>query len=311
MPIFSTTNRSNLDPVYILRRLSPPHVKNIMSNLIRETLLPNGMKVFYLVSREISVIYDEVQEYFRNGIELHEGDTVFDVGANIGLFTLWVYQLCNKNVNVYAFEPIPAIFEVLQRNAQRFDPQTQKLKVFPCGLSRESKMTTFAYHPNAPAWSNAYPDDWKQDWEEKRERALLNYKDAPPHIRRLRWVPPFLRSLIVNYSLKKLFATEMVSCQMRTISDILREQNVQRIDLLKVDVEKDELEVLLGIEEPDWPKIKQVFLEVHDIDGRLQKIIELLKRHELSEITVTQEGIFKGSNIFALYALKRKSARNH
>jgi MFS superfamily sulfate permease-like transporter len=29
-----------------------------------------------------------VQTYIKNGIELHKGDIVFDVGANIGLFIL-------------------------------------------------------------------------------------------------------------------------------------------------------------------------------------------------------------------------------
>ncbi len=65
-----------------------------------EVKLPNGMEIFCLRKDEVKLIYEEVQAYIKNGIELHEGDTVFDVGANIGLFTLWVYQLCNKNVVV-------------------------------------------------------------------------------------------------------------------------------------------------------------------------------------------------------------------
>jgi FkbM family methyltransferase len=127
-----------------------------MSALIPEILLPNGMKIFYIREDEVKFLYEQVQGYCKNGIELHEGDIVFDVGANIGLFSLWVYHLCNKNVSVYAFEPIPAIFEVLHCNAQRFDPE--KLKVFPCGLSQKPKSMTFAYYPNATGLSTAYPD---------------------------------------------------------------------------------------------------------------------------------------------------------
>jgi MFS superfamily sulfate permease-like transporter len=33
-------------------------------------------------------VYKEVHTYIKNGIELHKGDIVFDVGANIGLFML-------------------------------------------------------------------------------------------------------------------------------------------------------------------------------------------------------------------------------
>jgi FkbM family methyltransferase len=275
-----------------------------MQTLIPETMLPNGMKIFYLVEDEVPALYKQTQEYFRNGIELHEGDTVFDVGANIGLFTLWVYQLCNKNVSVYAFEPIPAIFEVLQRNAQRFD--SEKLRVFPCGLSREAKTMTFAYHPKATVLSNAYPDDSKELRDQLKGAILRNLKDAPPSIRRFRWLPPFLRPFIFDQKAEKAFQIERVTCQLRTVSDIVREHDIQRIDLLKVDVEKSELDMFLGIEEQDWPKLKQVVVEVHDLDGRVEKIAALLKEHGLSEITVEQEPFFKGSNLFNLYAKRRK-----
>ncbi|MDJ0633674.1 MAG: FkbM family methyltransferase [Xenococcaceae cyanobacterium MO_188.B29] len=100
------------------------------------------MKIFCLREEEVPVLYEQIQEYVKYGIELQEGDLVFDVGANIGLFSLWAYQKCQKNVNIYAFEPIPAIFKVLQANAQRFD--SEKIKVFPCGLSHQPKSITFA-----------------------------------------------------------------------------------------------------------------------------------------------------------------------
>jgi FkbM family methyltransferase len=273
-----------------------------MQTLIPETVLPNGMKIFCLRQEEVPTLYEQIQEYFRNGIELHEGDTVFDVGANIGLFSLSVYQQCQKNVRVYAFEPIPAVFEVLYRNAQRFDPE--KLRVFPCGLWRESKMMKFAYHPNATPLSNAFPEDSQELWNQLQGAILRNLKYAPPFLRWLRWLPPFLRSLILNEQGKKAFQIEQITCQMRTISDIVRENDIHQIDLLKVDVEKSELDVLLGIEEQDWQKIKQVVVEVHDLDGRVEKITALLKAQGLSDVTVEQEPLLKGSNLFNLYALR-------
>ena len=273
-----------------------------MSHLIKETVLLNGMKIFCLQEEEVPILYEQIQEYFKNGIELSEGDTVFDVGANIGLFTLWVYQKCNQNVSVYAFEPIPAIFEVLQHNSQRFDPK--KLRVFPCGLWRQSTMMTFAYHPNATALSNAYPESANDERDQLKRTVLRNLKNAPPFIRWLRWLPPFLRSFILDRKLEKAFQIEQITCQLKTVSDIIRENNIQRIDLLKVDVEKSELEVLFGIEEQDWHKIKQVVIEVHDLDGRVDKIKALLEEHGLSKITVEQEPVFNGSNIFNFYAVR-------
>lgn len=45
------------------------------------------------------------------------GDTVVDVGGNIGFFTLWVMDKIGASGHVYAFEPIPSTFDVLRENA--------------------------------------------------------------------------------------------------------------------------------------------------------------------------------------------------
>lgn len=265
-------------------------------------MLKNGMKVFCIREEEAITLYGQIQEYFRNGIQIKEGDIIFDVGANIGLFTLWAYQLCNQNAKIYAFEPIPAIFEVLQHNVQRFDPEN--LKAFPFGLSRESKVVTFAYYPGATALSNAYPEDADELQEQLQQVILRNIQYAPLTIRWLRFFPGFLRSYILAQRAKKTFQTQQVSCELRTISDVMCEYNIQKIDLLKVDVEKGELDVLLGINEQDWSKIKQVVVEVHDLDNRVNSIQALLKNHGLNKITIEQEPLFQGSNIYNLYAYR-------
>jgi hypothetical protein len=64
-------------------------------------------------------------------------------------------------------------------------------------------------------------------------------------------------------------------------------------------VEKSELDVLLGIEGQDWPKIKQVVVEVHDLEQRVKKITALLKEHGFRKITLEQEPFFEGSNVFS------------
>jgi len=67
----------------------------------KQVKLPNGKKIFCLNQHEVQVVYQEVKTYLKNGIELHEGDTVFDVGANIGLFTLLVDDLYNGCLNYW------------------------------------------------------------------------------------------------------------------------------------------------------------------------------------------------------------------
>lgn len=268
--------------------------------MIRETKLTNGTKIFCLSELEVPVLYEQIQDYIKYEIKVAEGDTVFDVGANIGLFSLWTYQNCRQNVNIFAFEPIPAIFEVLQANAERFDPE--KIRVFPCGLGKESKSVEFAYHPNASMLSTAYQDDLPELQNQLKQTAVRNIENAPESVRWLRWLPPFLRSLLIQPKLNEAFQTEQVTCQLRTISEIVQEHKIDKIDLLKIDVEKGELDVVLGIEDRDWQKIKQVAIEVHDLDGRLQQIKNLLEQHGFNEIKVAQEAMLQGSNLFNLYA---------
>jgi FkbM family methyltransferase len=265
---------------------------------VSEFALKNGTKIFCLHKSEARFMSEEVKEYLKHGIEIQEGDTIFDVGANIGVFTIWAYQLCNRNANIYAFEPIPQIFDVLSRNARRIS--LENLKVFPYGLAREGKTATFAYYPEATLWSSAYLDFSNEQIEESKSAVLRNLEATPLWFQRL---PAFLRTAFVDRMFGRTIRNaERVTCQLRTLSEVIREQRVCQIDLLKIDVEKGELDVLLGIEARDWPKVKQVAIEVHDVDRRVETISALLKARGLGTIVVDQQPILKGSSVFLLYA---------
>ncbi|MBW4598325.1 MAG: FkbM family methyltransferase [Calothrix sp. FI2-JRJ7] len=273
-----------------------------MLGFIPEITLPNGVKIFYKNREEVEFLYEEMPLYLQNGIELHEGATVFDVGANIGLFTLYVSKLCNKNVNIYAFEPVPAIFGILQCNVQRLN--SEKIQIFPYGVSHSSGTVNFAYYPNCTGWSTLYPDDSQYQRDLIKNVTLNNLNEAPAFIRWLRWIPSFVRAFILDQKINKAFQAEQITCHLKKLSEIIREQNIEKIDLLKVDVERSELDVLLGIEVQDWYKIKQVVLEVHDLDGRVQKVKDLLMQHGFSKITIEQQNFLKGHEYFNVYALR-------
>lgn len=273
-----------------------------MPDLIPEIILPNGVKIFYKNREEVEFLYEEMPLYLQNGIELHEGATVFDVGANIGLFTLYVSNLYGNNVNIYAFEPVPATYKILQRNIQRLN--SEKIKILPYGLSNNFGTVNFTYYPNCTAWSTLYPDDSQYQRDLIKKVALNNLNEAPSFIRWLRWIHPYIRTFILDQKINKAFQATQVTCYLKTLSEIIREQNVVQIDLLKVDVERSELDVLLGIEEQDWQKIKQVVVEVHDLDGRVKKVTDLLMQHGFNKITVEQQNLLKGSDYFNMYALR-------
>jgi len=266
--------------------------------------IENRMEIFCLPNRrkEVPILYEQVKEYLKHGIQLKPGDLVFDIGANIGLFTLYLHHLFQGTVKSYAFEPIPELYEILKLNTERFSPTS--LRSFPYGLSQESSTKIFTYYPNASPMSTTYPEDPQVIKEKFKLAVLNNYKEGPPAFKRLGWFPPFLREPLLDHELRNAFQAETVSCQLKTISEVIQTEKVLDISLLKIDVEKSELDVLLGIEEADWPKIQQVVVEVHDLEGRLETIMGLLKSRGFTGLTVEQEPILKGSDVFSVYGLR-------
>ena len=72
-------------------------------------------------------------------------------------------MLC-KDATVYAFEPIPPIFETLKLNASVYEVN---VKLYNCGLSNANKKVTFTYYPHSSCMSGYYAD---ADWTAKHFR---------------------------------------------------------------------------------------------------------------------------------------------
>jgi FkbM family methyltransferase len=267
--------------------------------------LPNGAVVSCLQKHEVPLVQLEIETYFTNGIKLKPGDTVFDVGANIGLFSLAAYERCGHDLRVFAFEPVDAIFQVLRSNLER-RTRTVLANTLPYGLSNSSRTIQFAYYPGAPVLSTAYPDE-TADLAVVKDAVLnsiIHLDQAPLAVRCLRWLPKALGSLILDCALRWTLRRKTVNCQLRTLSQVVRDHGVERIDMLKIDVEKAELDVLLGVEDGDWAKIQQIVIDVHDDDDRLGTVIALLRKHGLTEITVEQPPTLKNSGIYTVFALR-------
>ena len=82
------------------------------------TRLPDGTSIDCIVRTEARVLVEHAEGYLEQGIELPDNAVVLDVGANVGVFSVMLAR-DHKNVSVHAFEPIPPIADVLQRNADR------------------------------------------------------------------------------------------------------------------------------------------------------------------------------------------------
>lgn len=56
------------------------------------------------------------RDYFQDGIELRTGDTVIDIGANFGAFSIAASRLVGDSGKVWCYEPNPFVFERLEHN---------------------------------------------------------------------------------------------------------------------------------------------------------------------------------------------------
>ncbi|HEV2735379.1 MAG TPA: amino acid adenylation domain-containing protein, partial [Longimicrobiaceae bacterium] len=110
--------------------------------------LSDGAEVFHLNAEETRFLDREIfgaRSYLRHGVHLPaRGAVVFDVGANIGLFTLQVSRL-SRGARGHAFEPMPALAQVLRANVRLHGVQA---RVHECGVAAEPGSATFTFYPN-------------------------------------------------------------------------------------------------------------------------------------------------------------------
>ena len=86
------------------------------------------------------------------------------------------------------------------------------------------------------------------------------------------------------------------------LSDVIAEEGIERIDLLKINVEKSELDVLLGLDADDWPKIRQLVIEV-DRRRNLEPITSLLEMHGY-DVLVEQDPLLRKTELCYVYAIR-------
>jgi amino acid adenylation domain-containing protein/FkbM family methyltransferase len=263
--------------------------------------LPNGLSIAHQNKNETDYLYEELfvkQCYVKHGITLPARGCIFDVGANIGMFTLFVNQH-SPQARVYAFEPIAPIYETLRLNLGLYCPNA---KLFQIGLSNEEKTETFTYYPRYSMMSGLSEYANESDEVEVIKRYIKNEEQSGA---------AEMGALLEHADeiLAGRFAVELCESQLRRLSEVIREEGIERIDLLKVDVQRAELDVLEGIEAEDWKKIEQVVMEVHDgkgqeSEGRIGKIADLLEARDFV-VVVEQDELLTGTDRFNLYARRR------
>jgi len=262
--------------------------------------LPNGLTVAHRNRNETEYLYQEIfadRCYARHGIELPEGACVFDVGANIGMFSLFVLQECRRP-RIYAFEPLPPLFETLRLNRDLHGPE---IRLFPFGLSEVEHVERFTFYPRYTMMSGqsayARPEAEVEVVKRFLENQLATGVDEAAELMEE-----------AEELLEGRFEAEVVEARLRRLSDVLLEEGVEHVDLLKIDVQRAELDVLRGIDEDDWGKIDQVVMELHDDPetesaGRVGEVTDLLEGLGFS-VVVEQDELLRETDRYNLYAVR-------
>ncbi|KOV93032.1 FkbM family methyltransferase [Streptomyces sp. NRRL B-3648] len=209
--------------------------------------------------REIFV--DDV--YFRHGVDLPAGAVVVDVGANIGMFTLCAARR-SPGARIIACEPLAELAAAVAVNAE---VHAADVTVVARAVGAAEGEADFTFYPHNSVMSGAFAD---ADADRRTLRGyLLTGADSEG-------VDPQDR-LVADRLAADLLAAEHRRVAVTTLARIAADHGLTRIDLLKIDVEKAEEDVLRGITPELWAGIRQIVMEVHDIDGRLASVTKTLE----------------------------------
>lgn len=177
-------------------------------------------------------IYSEVflsQIYYHPEMKIRKYPVVMDVGANIGIYAIWAARRYQP-FQVFAYEASPRTFQYLAENiAHQVDPQTTRVIPINRAVARRSG-----------------------------EKLVLNQSTTVSGIstlldaRRVSWVEHAAETS----------ALERHEVTTTTVSDEIAAHGLEQIDILKIDVEGYFLEVLGGIRDEDFAKIRNVVVEV-------------------------------------------------
>jgi FkbM family methyltransferase len=215
--------------------------------------LDGGLTIFASSALEARYQHREIfGERCYGEIRLPPRALVVDAGANVGLFVLFVKRQ-HPDATVLAFEPVPDSAHLLRKNIELHRLSDVTVYQVALGSSRETD-APLTHYPALPGNSTRHP-------EQKQLQQTVLARTHPA-----RWV-------------QRLHQAQTITVAVERLSTYL--DDGRAVDLLKIDVEGAELDVLQGIDARHWPLIRQVVMEVQDLDDRLAQVCDLLARHGL------------------------------
>lgn len=222
-------------------------------------VLPDGRTVHCVNAYEVDFGAHEIftDDLEGHGIRLPEDGVFFDVGANIGLFSLLLSDRCAR-ARIFAYEPMPDAFAALEKNMRERSPQGVAVQV---GLGAAPGELEFDHFPGITALSTAHSAVGQELAAGLRKiiSGAQNAADVDQILDKTGATELRNDAGFVD----QLFRHEKVRARIETLSGEMARHGLDHIDLLKIDTEGAENDVLAGIAAADWPRIRQLMVEVH------------------------------------------------
>jgi len=257
--------------------------------------LSDGRNIHCVNAYEVAFGWHEISsdDLRARGLTFPPG-TYVDVGANIGLFCIRLRDLCPE-AKILAYEPMPAAFAALERNAADLDGD---IRTIPLALGAAPGNVTFEQFPGLTALSTA--NHAVGERLAGGIRSLLSSQGSADIRAILDRTGAYDRMDDAGF-VDQLLTAETITATVDTLARQAEAQGIEQIELLKIDTEGSERAVLDGVG-PLWPRIRQLMIEVHGgADERDAIAAELRERgyrvsaddHPMSE---------DGAAVFHLYA---------
>jgi phthiocerol/phenolphthiocerol synthesis type-I polyketide synthase E len=197
--------------------------------------LPNGLTCYVASKRQELgtryIIWEIFQKrrYFHPGFELKPGDTVVDIGGNLGLFVLWAAPQIGDG-RIVTIEPDPEALRCLHTNIEAN------------GLTNVTVMEEAVGLPDSTLELESYAG-----------AEGLTHDAAHRQV----W---FTRLLM------KLGRYERVTtiAKQRSLGQIMDEQSVSHVDFLKIDCEGGEYNILRNVSRDELARVDKIAIEYHE-----------------------------------------------
>jgi len=271
--------------------------------------MKNGMLVHYASADDVKGMFEKVylqETYGKHGIELKQSNVVYDVGANIGLVSIWLGQQ-TPGLEIHSFEPVGSTFAKLAKNLAIHAPEATPHQF---GIGAHAQDVEFIHYPHMAQMSTMYDEHDAKTRRLMEDGMVKSYFKLVPLPLALvfavlpleKWKRGFAR-LLLNHILRSV----RVKGRIESLSGTMDKLGTKHIDLLKINAQGSEADILENTPLPYWNRVRQLIVETHQDQDVVKKLVSLLQARGY-QVSVQQEDLVGTDSINILFA--RRPAAN-